>query len=131
MLDDADYLRSLLGSLPGVDPNDPALQATVRNLQARILWNVNGIAEHVRVFRDSRCGLLVLPGGSTFAVVCILNRSLCVAAGRRRRRQQQSRQQGQQGREEGWRQAVALHSSVVHCQECCLSSEESHLCLWC
>lgn len=29
---DADYLNSLLGSLPGVDPNDPALQSTLRDL---------------------------------------------------------------------------------------------------
>lgn len=29
---DADYLNSLLGSLPGVDPSDPALQSTLRDL---------------------------------------------------------------------------------------------------
>ena len=29
---DTQYLNSLLGSLPGVDPNDPALQNTLRDL---------------------------------------------------------------------------------------------------
>ena len=29
---DTQYLTSLLGSLPGVDPNDPALQDTLRGL---------------------------------------------------------------------------------------------------
>lgn len=29
---DADYLNSLLGSLPGVDPSDPALQSTLQDL---------------------------------------------------------------------------------------------------
>lgn len=33
LLGDAEYLRSVLGSLPGVDPNDPALQSTLRDLQ--------------------------------------------------------------------------------------------------
>ena len=28
----ADYLNAVLGSLPGVDPSDPALQSALRNL---------------------------------------------------------------------------------------------------
>lgn len=33
LLGDPAYLQSVLAGLPGVDPNDPALQATLRNLQ--------------------------------------------------------------------------------------------------
>jgi hypothetical protein len=33
VLNDADYVSSVLGSLPGVDPNDPALQATLQSLR--------------------------------------------------------------------------------------------------
>lgn len=36
LLGDAEYLRSVLGSLPGVDPNDPALQNTLRDLQVNL-----------------------------------------------------------------------------------------------
>jgi hypothetical protein len=35
LLGDPAYLQSVLAGLPGVDPNDPALQATLRNLQVR------------------------------------------------------------------------------------------------
>ncbi len=34
MLVDPDYLASVLGSLPGVDPSDPALQGTLASLGA-------------------------------------------------------------------------------------------------
>jgi hypothetical protein len=37
LLGDPAYLQSVLAGLPGVDPNDPALQATLRNLQVRLL----------------------------------------------------------------------------------------------
>jgi len=40
LLGDADYLRSILGSLPGVDPNDPALQSTLRDLQVRTILSI-------------------------------------------------------------------------------------------
>lgn len=33
LLGDADYMASVLATLPGVDPNDPALQETLRSLQ--------------------------------------------------------------------------------------------------
>lgn len=33
MLGDADYVNSVLGSLPGVNTNDPALQDAVRALE--------------------------------------------------------------------------------------------------
>ena len=33
MLGDADAINSILGSLPGVNPDDPALQTALRNLQ--------------------------------------------------------------------------------------------------
>ena len=32
MLQDSDYMKSLLGSLPGVDPSDAALQGALANL---------------------------------------------------------------------------------------------------
>jgi 26S proteasome regulatory subunit N10 len=32
VLNDTDYVNSLLGSLPGVDPNDPALQGALASL---------------------------------------------------------------------------------------------------
>ena len=32
MLRDPEYLNSVLGSLPGVNPNDPALQSALQNL---------------------------------------------------------------------------------------------------
>ena len=33
LLGDADYMASVLASLPGVDPSDPGLQETLRSLQ--------------------------------------------------------------------------------------------------
>jgi hypothetical protein len=33
MFGDAGYLQSVLDMLPGVDPNDPAVQSTLRSLQ--------------------------------------------------------------------------------------------------
>jgi len=32
MLQDSEYMKSLLGSLPGVDPSDAALQGALANL---------------------------------------------------------------------------------------------------